>query len=556
MGLSDIIDVQISIESAAIVAAGFGVPLILGTHTRFAERYREYESVADMLEAPDAFLATDAEYLSAVALMSQTNTVERFLVGRRAAAVAQVTDIVIDTVTSSVAQVFDGLVAYAGAGTVVATINGVAISVATDTDTATTRAALVAAINASTNPLVTPVTAANGAAGAYTLTADVPGVAFTAVATQTGGQTHTLTQLTANVDASYTFSITDALEGLIVITYRADATALVAEIQAGLIAAVLASDAPVTASASGDDVRLTADDPGVPFTVTEADAKLSVETSVANVGVQADLDAIVDAGAAWYATLLTSRDGDQILQAAAWTEANSADQAHILIAQVSTAAVRTAAYDSGDLTTDVASRLKGLSYTRTTLWWHALDAEYLDAAVAGKMLPTDPGTETWALKDLVGVTVDVHTTTQKNNVTGSTPGAGKNGNVYYQLTANNNITWRGTMASGDWIDLIRYVDSAKARISERIAALLLTQSKIPMTDAGINSIAHQVRGVLQEDEDAGKLTTDPKYTVTAPRASAVSQANREARILSPAIAFAAQTSGAIHEASVRGKVTQ
>lgn len=102
----------------------------------------------------------------------------------------------------NVAQVFNGAITYAGAGTVVATINGVPVSVATDTDTATTRAALVAAINANAY-VKDAVLAASGAAGAYTITAKTPGTSFTAAASQTGGQTHTLTETTANQSEEY-----------------------------------------------------------------------------------------------------------------------------------------------------------------------------------------------------------------------------------------------------------------------------------------------------------------------------------------------------------------
>jgi hypothetical protein len=173
--------------------------------------------------------------------------------------IAKVVDF-LPTAVSSVAQVMTGTVTYGGAGTVVATINGVAISVATDTDAATTATALAVAINASANPLVSVVTALATGAGAYTLTADTPGLAFTAVGSATGGgNANPIVSTTANVDSTYTLTI-----GGVAVSYRGDASASIAEIRTGLIAAVEANtftDALVTAAASGNNVRLTERDP-------------------------------------------------------------------------------------------------------------------------------------------------------------------------------------------------------------------------------------------------------------------------------------------------------
>lgn len=80
MPISDIVDVSISTASATAKQAGFGVPLILGYSLRFPERVRYYDSSAGMLA--DGFLTTDAEYLAAQALESQSPRVQRWAVGR------------------------------------------------------------------------------------------------------------------------------------------------------------------------------------------------------------------------------------------------------------------------------------------------------------------------------------------------------------------------------------------------------------------------------------------------------------------------------------------
>lgn len=452
MSLGDIVSVSISIESAAIVAAGFGVPAIFGDTAAFGgAMYREYASAAEMLD--DGFDETDAEYLMAVALMSQELKPETFLVVRRGAAVAQVDTFTIDTVT-------------------------------------------------------------NGAV--YTLTVN--------------GRT---------------------------VTYTADGSAVNTEIRDGLLAALaaLSPAEPVTGASTGATTfTITANEAGVPFTAAEADAKLSLVHTTPNTGIEADLAAARDAGANWYGTLLTSRSADVIYRAATWIEGNSSDIPAILLAQTNDAAVRDSTYDAEG--TDIGDRLKAANFRRTSLWWHDDDAEYLDAAVAGRMLPEDPGTETWALKELSGVPVDTHSTTQRNNLQGSSPGAGKNVNLYYALTSANSITSRGTMSSGDWIDIIRFADFLKARISEGIASVMLSAKKVPFTDAGIQLLANQVYGVLEAAKNAQPIPKLDSYEVVAPRSSDISVVNKAARILDPPITFSAVYSGAIHKAAIEGTITE
>jgi len=73
------------------------------------------------------------------------------------------------------------------------TIGGVAISQVGDTDVATTAAALVVLLEASTHPYFAAVTWTNPSAGNITGTADTAGVPFTAVLTETGAGTGAVT---------------------------------------------------------------------------------------------------------------------------------------------------------------------------------------------------------------------------------------------------------------------------------------------------------------------------------------------------------------------------
>lgn len=82
MGLESIVNVAVSTQSAQVKQPGFGVPLIVDAHSKFAERVRFYEAADDLLT--DGFGVNDAAYLAAQALESQSPSVEKFAVGRRA----------------------------------------------------------------------------------------------------------------------------------------------------------------------------------------------------------------------------------------------------------------------------------------------------------------------------------------------------------------------------------------------------------------------------------------------------------------------------------------
>lgn len=140
MAYSGNVTVSVTNSTAAgVTQTGFGIPAILGYHTRFIETYREYSSLAEM--AADGFVSTDYEYKAAQAIFSQRPRPPYIVVGRRPGASTWTVDLT-PTVTTdgykyeitigtesfdytvssdTVAEVIDGLVAdmsgHAGAWT-------------------------------------------------------------------------------------------------------------------------------------------------------------------------------------------------------------------------------------------------------------------------------------------------------------------------------------------------------------------------------------------------------------------------------------------------------
>jgi hypothetical protein len=81
MSLEDIVNVEISVESAAVTQAGFGTPLILDYHTVWTDRVRTYQSTQAMTD--DGFAQSSAAFQAARAIFSQNPKVARVKVGRR-----------------------------------------------------------------------------------------------------------------------------------------------------------------------------------------------------------------------------------------------------------------------------------------------------------------------------------------------------------------------------------------------------------------------------------------------------------------------------------------
>lgn len=320
----------------------------------------------------------------------------------------------------------------------------------------------------------------------------------------------------------------------------------------GLAAAIQAQVATtgVGAVAVGAVITLTAQIAGNAFTCTLAGTGALLMTLVnpvvANHGVAEDLTDIRVAGADWYATLETSRSKDDALNGAAWTEANNVPPT-MFFPQSSESSSATTVVDANG--TDLANKLKKFAYKRTGLWWHSLDAEYLDAGITGREIPTDPGTENWALKGVVAVSPDTISSTNKANL------LAKYANIYYPLKpgGQNPITYKGTTASGIFIDVVRFVDFLTARIQEAVANLFLTQEKVEFDETGLQQIASQVAGELQKAKDAHKVVD---FTVSVPAISSISSSDRAARRLNPSITFQAQLSGAFDFAQISGIVVE
>jgi hypothetical protein len=333
-------------------------------------------------------------------------------------------------------------------------------------------------------------------------------------------------------------------------SFTSDASATNDEIVTGLAAAitgVAGFAASVQGAAPNTHVQLLASAPGnwaaveVRAVNDNADLLL-VEQDHADPGVGADLAAILLADSSWYAILSLYNSKAEALAIATFAEAN---KRLFIGATQDTNNITLATGD--DASVSVMAAAKASAFKKTALLYHPDNGAFADAAWAGACLPLDPGSETWMFKTLATVPVVVLTATHQANL------EGKNGNYYYAV-AGRNITAKGNVSSGSFLDVERGKDFLDARLAERLFQRMADAKKVAFTDEGIGVLEAEVRAVLKEAQGQGLLAFDPAPTVTSPKAASISATNKGQRLLSPGIKFTATLQGAIHKLNLEGLI--
>lgn len=180
--LTDIIQIDISRETAAVTQTNFNVPMFVSAHTAFAERARSYSSLTAVAED---FKSTDKAYIAAQKLFSQTLKPAQIVIGRR-------------NVPSSTISVSAAVI-----GTYTLTINGLPFTyVASGSPTTVTIAA-----GLKTAYLVTPITG-------VTLTDNLDG---TLTVASTLGYSLKVTSNMAFSNAPSTESWTDTINAIVIV---------------------------------------------------------------------------------------------------------------------------------------------------------------------------------------------------------------------------------------------------------------------------------------------------------------------------------------------------
>lgn len=320
-------------------------------------------------------------------------------------------------------------------------------------------------------------------------------------------------------------------------SFTADASATVAEVIAGLKAAIDLLGLAVTTTDMTTYLRIVANAAGAWHNLSANDVNVGVAQEHTDPGIAADLAAIALERNDWYGLITLFNSAALIAAAAAYCETAK----KLYVAATQDTAVPNTAISGTD---DVAEILKAAAYKKTALIFSKATGDFPDAAAIGRCFPITPGEETWKFKTLAGVTAGSYTATQRTNM------RAKSCN-FYEPTAGVNMLEEGITSSGAFIDFVRYLDYLEARIGERCFGRIAAPNKLPMNDRGISVIRAEVAGQLQSDE--GREALLPGSTVSVPKASEISSANRTARVL-PSVTFSAVYAGAIHSVQINGTV--
>lgn len=269
---------------------------------------------------------------------------------------------------------------------------------------------------------------------------------------------------------------------------------------------------------------------GSMLAIEVSNVELDDQTTDANFA--ADIAAIVDVDADWYALYNTCQSSASITAAALWAETQK----------------KIHGFTTGDSdvpasgSSDIVSTLQALNYTRTYAVYTNQPSQFQAAAWGGKQLPTDPGSTTWKFKQVAGASAPDLTATEKGRLDD------KNCNYINEINGIS-YTTEGVMVGGQFIDVTRGTDWWGARLQERLFSLFLNNPKIPGTDAGINLIRAAIEAQNAEAIAAGVFADDPAPTVVMPTQASRSTADKAARSLT-GVVVNATLAGAIHRVTI------
>ena len=198
--------------------------------------------------------------------------------------------------------------------------------------------------------------------------------------------------------------------------------------------------------------------------------------------------------------------------------------------------------------TDILSQLKALGYDKTFLIYSAnADTQFPEAGLMAYQLQEQPGSNTWAYKDIIGTTVSKLSTTASNNI------QAKNG-ITFEEIGGARVTTEGKTVGGEYIDVIVFALWLEARMTERIWFRLANSKKIPYTQAGATIIEAEIRAQLAEGVRVGGIAEAPAPQVFVPNVLDIAPNLRATRMFE-GITFEARLAGAIQKVKIRGVVT-
>ena len=211
-------------------------------------------------------------------------------------------------------------------------------------------------------------------------------------------------------------------------------------------------------------------------------------------------------------------------------------------------------------TDDLGTKIKALNYDRTVLCYSSYsqdsgkdprDVQFNWIAMIGEAFPFDPGSQTFAYKQLTGLLAEELTSGQisvlKSNYI----------NFIETIAGIDHVSGGQNGAkvmSGEYIDIIRGTDSLTSAIQTNVFSSFINNRKVPFTDDGGVTIKNGIFAALLLHQGYGLLDVVNPDDVIVPRASDVSAADRANRTWT-GITFGARYAGAVHRVEIQGNIS-
>ncbi len=363
--------------------------------------------------------------------------------------------------------------------------------------------------------------------------------------------------VTGSANGSYIHTIVDHDGNSTPFTFVASSNTNT-QIRDGLIALVDASSRYAAVSTGSGTYTVTASVAGASFTSTysvsggPSEGALAGTTTTDNNGAADDLAAIRSVNTSWYGITLTDHVDHSIYEGSRWAEAQGVSDPVMLFGQSNTAGIIT----SG--TTDVAAVLNSLGRRRTAVIYHALDTQYVDAAIQGRCLTADPGTINWAWRTLNGITSNTLTSAQVSYLKYYNQG-GSNGKAanYVEQFGGRPTFFDGRTASSIYIELIRGADKLRTEVLASLVNLYQTNDSIPFDEEGIELTANAMQAPavrLSGRRGEPGLVDRDSIRVTRPDLANVNETERANSFLS-GVRLSATIKGNINEVSGSGTLS-
>lgn len=305
----------------------------------------------------------------------------------------------------------------------------------------------------------------------------------------------------------------------------------------GLLNAVAGVNYAAVAGAT--TVTLTGAAPGDWFSLEVGSVDLlSLESQSLDPTIAASLNAILAEDDEWLTFSDPYESAASQLSAATWANANE----RLFLANTSDTAVL------GPLSgaTDIGAQLFNLGQRWVAMWYHPSQAARLASGIAGRQLAQDPGSSTWALKDIQGVAPVTLQGSQGTNL------KARRMNTLTRCKGSR-ITTSG-FTFGSFLDCVRGLAFLEDQQITRVFGVLIATEKVAFDDGDILLLENEIIASLDDAVRRKIIAADPPFTVTTTAVADTTAADRAARCYN-GIEWEARKANAIEKVVIRGRVT-